>query len=461
MQNESIKDQNTSTKIMDSKTQKFEEYSTFIGKGDSTKVFLELGFKHRINDSLRNNLLQKVNYSNTFYLKSRLLNTEKHNLSVFVNFRDLQFVQAKNIQSLNSRILHQIFFFKDMFHANTAFETQSGTAPRQEFTYLAVEDGKGLFMWNDYNNNGLQELEEFEIAPFPDLAKYIKVFLPNQTFVPTHQNKLAHTITWQPENWKSDHRLKKILAVLYNQMSVNLDKKTIRTSNNFNLNPLDFDLENVLTQNFNFRNSLFYNKGKQKHTILYNFVHQATVSFLQSGKQENLGNAHLLQYLHRFKKDWLITSNLKTSLNKFLSEFYLDKNFSLKNQLLEQKLTYNFSPNVSLEANFIFQTKEDVLNYNTQLTQNQWGVSAILNQSQKFTCNASFSFINNQFSGNPNTAVAFTILEGLQPNKNMTWQVLLQRNITQYLDINLNYQGRKSETSTTIHTGSVQLRAYF
>lgn len=194
---------------------------------------------------------------------------------------------------------------------------------------------------------------------------------------------------------------------------------------------------------------------------MYNFVHQATVSFLQSGKQENLGNAHLLQYLHRFKKDWLITTNLKTSLNKFFSEFYLDKNFSLKNQLLEQKLTYSFSPNVSLEANFIFQTKEDVLNNNTQLTQNQWGVSAILNRSQKFTCNASFSFINNQFSGNPNTAVAFTMLEGLQPNKNMTWQVLLQRNITQYLDINLNYQGRKSETSTTIHTGSVQLRAYF
>jgi len=39
--------------------------------------------------------------------------------------------------------------------------------------------------------------------------------------------------------------------------------------------------------------------------------------------------------------------------------------------------------------------------------------------------------------------------------------LLLQKNLTQFLDINVNYQGRNSETSKTIHTGSVQLRAYF
>jgi hypothetical protein len=53
------------------------------------------------------------------------------------------------------------------------------------------------------------------------------------------------------------------------------------------------------------------------------------------------------------------------------------------------------------------------------------------------------------------------MLEGLQVGKNGTWRLLLQKNLTQYLDINLNYQGRKGETSKTIHTGNIQLRAYF
>jgi hypothetical protein len=461
MKNETIEDQNLDTKIYDAKSQRFKEYQTFIGKGDSTKIFIELGFKHRINDSLRSNFIQKVNHSNTFYLKSRLLNSEKHSLSLFINYRTLDFVDKKEIKSLNTRVIHQIQFFKNLFQSNLTYETQSGTAPMQEFTYIAVEDGKGLFMWNDYNNNGLQELEEFEIAPFTDLAKYVKVFLPNQIFIQTHQKKFAYTLTWQPELWDSKHRYKKYFSVLFNQTSLNLDKKTIRNNNQFNINPLDFELENVLTQNFNFRNSLFYNKGKQQHSVLYNYIYNATVNFLQSGRQENLGNTHILQYLHRLKKDWLITTNLKTSISKFNSENYLDKNFNLINDQLEQKITYNFSQNISIETFFMYQNKKEILNNNSKLIQNQWGINTIYNKTQKFTFNAGFSLINNQFTGNSNSAVAFTMLEGLQPNKNMTWQVLLQRNITQYLDINLNYQGRKSETSPTIHIGSVQLRAYF
>jgi hypothetical protein len=53
------------------------------------------------------------------------------------------------------------------------------------------------------------------------------------------------------------------------------------------------------------------------------------------------------------------------------------------------------------------------------------------------------------------------MLEGLQPGKNQTWGLLLQKNLTQYLDINVNYQGRNSETRKAIHTGNIQLRAFF
>ncbi|HPJ09310.1 MAG TPA: hypothetical protein PLS51_01670, partial [Flavobacterium sp.] len=67
----------------------------------------------------------------------------------------------------------------------------------------------------------------------------------------------------------------------------------------------------------------------------------------------------------------------------------------------------------------------------------------------------------NKFTGNSLSPVAFQMLEGLQPGQNLTWRLLVQKNLTQYLDVNLSYQGRKSETSQTIHTGSVQLRAYF
>jgi hypothetical protein len=57
--------------------------------------------------------------------------------------------------------------------------------------------------------------------------------------------------------------------------------------------------------------------------------------------------------------------------------------------------------------------------------------------------------------------VAYQMLEGLQAGKNATWRLLIQKNITKFLDINLNYLGRKSMETKFIHTGSIQLRAYF
>jgi len=75
--------------------------------------------------------------------------------------------------------------------------------------------------------------------------------------------------------------------------------------------------------------------------------------------------------------------------------------------------------------------------------------------------NGEFSLYENKFDGDALTPVAFQMLEGLQPGQNMTWRLLIQKNLTDYLDININYQGRKSETSQTIHNGNIQLRAYF
>jgi hypothetical protein len=48
-----------------------------------------------------------------------------------------------------------------------------------------------VFTWNDYNTNGVQELQEFEVAPFIDQAKYIRVYLPNRVYIKTHQTKFS------------------------------------------------------------------------------------------------------------------------------------------------------------------------------------------------------------------------------------------------------------------------------
>jgi hypothetical protein len=168
-----------------------------------------------------------------------------------------------------------------------------------------------------------------------------------------------------------------------------------------------------------------------------------------------------LQYQHLVKKSWLFTFSGNTTTSKSDSENYPSRNFEIESYQVEPKIGYLFSKNASWDVFFEFQQKENQIGALETLTQNRLGTSFTFNSEKGFSMNGEFSMYNNSYDGNVLSAVGFQMLEGLQPGKNQTWRLLLQKNLTQYLDININYQGRNSETSKTIHTGNVQLRAFF
>jgi len=444
-------------------SQRFNEFGAFVGRGDSTKVYVELGYLQRSNDSLVNRFLQKVNTSNSYYLKSRLIKTDKSDLSLFVNYRNLKFEDEtrKNELSLNSRLLYNDRFFDQLIQLTTAYETTSGTIPQQEFTYLKVEPGQGIYIWIDYNANGIQELEEFEIAQFSDQAEYVRIFLPNQIFIKTHQNKFSTSIILNGNQWQNEKGFLKILSYFYNQTSFLMDRKIIRGNNNFDLNPFSSNDEDLLGLNSSFRNSLFYNRGKQNHSITFTYLQNRAKNLLSVGSQESSNRSYQGQYTHLLKKSWLFNFLTKTIESEIISENYSSKNFELKGYQLAPKISYLFSRNASWDLFYEYQDKKNQINDRETLEQHRFGTSFTYNSEKKFTANGEFSLYQNDFAGDALSPVAYQMLEGLQAGQNLTWRLLLQKNLTQYLDVNVNYQGRKSEESKTIHTGSVQLRAYF
>ena len=75
--------------------------------------------------------------------------------------------------------------------------------------------------------------------------------------------------------------------------------------------------------------------------------------------------------------------------------------------------------------------------------------------------NAEINLFLNDFEGNQNSPVSYQMLEGLQSGKNYTWSLGYLKKMNSFLNLTVNYLGRKSEKSNTIHTGSIQLRAHF
>ena len=457
------------TDILTPLSQKFKAYEAFIGVGDSTKVFAEIGYIKRFNDSLRNNNLERVNSSNTYYLKSRLIQNKNTTLQFYANYRDLKSEDnsVEDEQSLNSRLNYNQKLFKNLIILNSSFETNSGTLPQQDFTYVEVEAGQGAYTWIDYNDNGIQELNEFEIAQFTDQGSYIRVLLPNQVYVETHQNRFGQTLTINPQTWSvSENKTEQFWSHFYDQASFIVDSKKFKTGNSFNLNPFealkdDLDTEEFASLNYSIRNVLFFNRGKQRYTTSYTFLTNKNRNLLSIGFQQNKTNSHQLNFNHKLDVNWLVTALASLGQEDSKSQNFTDRNYTIDNYLFKPKLSYLFSENAQFDIFYQYTSKENTIGSLETLSQNNYGLSFTYNNAQKIALTGEFNFFKNEFDGNANSPVGYQILEGLQSGKNFTWSLLAQKKLTKYLDLNLNYFGRKSETSKMIHTGTIQLKAYF
>ena len=445
-------------------SQKFQAYEVFTGIGDSTKVFAKLGYIHRVNDSLQNNRLAKVNQSDTYYLDSKFIHTKNTNLSLYANYREFKTnTTSKSSQkSINSRLQFSQKFANNLIHWNTLYETNAGRLPQQDFTYIEVESGQGSFVWFDYNENGIQELEEFEVAQFQDQATYIRVLLPNQVYIRTHQNKLSQSLTFNPIQWvNSTQTSKNFWSHFYNQTTFIIDRKDKNNSESIRLNPFQSNPEDQLALQSNVRNQLFYNRGKQHYTVSYSYSESKARNVLSFGYVEQQSLSHQLNFSHKIQNQWLLSFQSNLDKNRSESENFSSKNYQLSESLLNPKLSYLLDDNKRFDVYYQYQIKDNSIGDLEQLTQQKYGLSFTLSQSQKAAVTGEFNYFSNQFTGNSNSPVAYQMMQGLQPGTNFTWSLIAQKKLTKFLDLNLNYFGRKSETSRTIHTGTVQLKAYF
>lgn len=440
---------------------KFNEYEAYTGLGDSTKVFTQIGVNFRSTDSVQNNKLSKVNKSKTYYLKSSFVNSKSTNLAVYLNYRTVENVNFANEQSLNSKLVYKQQIWNQFVTFNTIYETRSGTLPLQDYTYIETEPGQGFYTWIDYNGNGIKELNEFEIAQFPDQAKYLRVVLPTINYIATHQNIFSQNLILNPVQWTSKEGTKNVLSHFYNQTAVLVDSKQQKFDNKFNLNPFDINNENLLGLIFNFNNSLYFNRGKKNYSTTYRYLKTQNISTTTIDGLENKIQLHQLQFEHEIAKIWLFNFDTSISKNGLNSLNFSNRNYNINNTSIFPKLSYFFGKTSNVAVFYQHKNKENTIGDLETLKLSKIGVSANYINNEKSIIKAEINLFNNKFNGNSNSPVAYQMLEGLQPGKNYTWSLLFQRRLFSFLNLNVNYLGRKSETSNTIHTGSIELKAHF
>lgn len=414
--------------------------------------------------------LKDYSKANTFNFKSEFNKNPASILILNATYRTVNYSNAdslrQNEKTLIGRMDYTFKAFKGLINYNMFYELGTGQEPKREFTYLEVQAGQGVYAWNDYNNNGLKELNEFEISRFSDQAKFIRIFRSTNQFIRSNFTSINQNLNINGANLfrSSQNKLYTWVKKLNNITSLRIDQKAIASGNKIILNPYKSLINdvNLLSNALFFRSTLFYDKLNPVFGLDINHQENTSRVLLTNGFDDRSKKENSLRVRWNFIRKSNFTIQFKEGSKNYFSQLFTSNNYRISYIEGEPEFSYQFNTNFKTIISTTLNTQKNDFQYGGEQTLNS-KISAEIkyNLLKKGLFSVQLNSIQNRFEGNNNSSVSYEMLDGLQPGTNTTWSVSFQRTISNGIQLNLTYEGRKSADVKTIHTGGMQVRAFF
>lgn len=429
--------------------------------GDSARTKLMTKIYFRDNDSVRNNSLENMNHILGLLAESQIIKTEKTTLNALVHYRKFYYQQQDFANKFNQdfvvgNILYNQLLFEKGMRLQAFYELGNGQEAQREFQYVKVADGTGIYKWTDYNGDGIQQLDEFEIAEYADLAQYIRVYTNTVNYIPSNKNKLQLALFVNPAVvFKSEN---KFLKRWNFNISLNSQNSFYKKEKVFVLNPFEKNDDQILKNQNILASANFNPTDKSGWNGSYRFISNNNLINANFSNEERKQTSNFLNIGYWFSKDFRV--DWENALHQIAnsSQLFKTRDYQLNNFETKPKATYKLTETLQAELSSALKQKkrtdgEESLNTFDLTGSLQW-------ERKKTSIRGNFSFINNHFTGNSFSIVGNQMLDGLKPGKNQVWSVFLQQSINSFIQLNVNYEGRNSG-ERTIHIGSMQVKASF
>lgn len=444
----------------------FNEATFFLKNNDSMPYLYQISYKNRVESILSNNALSLGTMSNDAQLSFELAKLKNNRLKGDLTYRNTQIRNQEGRFNSENYFLAGLDytgrFFKNAIVLNTHYEAGSGMEQKMVYSFLKVAEGQGVYTWNDYNGNGIEELDEFEVAAFQDQANYIKVWQTGNEYINTFNNQFLQTIQLRPANvWANKKGIKGVLARFSNTTTFKTVQKNTFSRNANAINPFYFKYEdsNLVSSNLSFINTLTYN---HKSIFGIDFIVQMNKSKSLLYYGTDMGGYSLQQVVVRGNPCDLLS--LKTdyvhSEKDNYSQYMSSRSYRIEMHNTSTDVDFHYKNKLFVQLSYLFFYKRNRLDFQ-KAWQHKVNLEVKYKMLKKGNLIADVAYINMKYNDVENTSLSYEMLDGLSVGNNMTWNVKYEANITDFLQINLLYQGRYTQGNKVVHTGNMEIRAHF
>lgn len=351
--------------------------------------------------------------------------------------------------------------------AATTYEIGSGQEPKVEFTYVRVNPGEGSYIWLDslYNNDGIIQPNEMEIAPFQDLADYVRITAITDDFIRTDNVNLNQSLRLNPKAiWYDQEGLRRFLSRLSTISTLSIKRKTRQAEGVTPYNPFQLDVADtaLVAVTSNIRNVLFFNQADPTYDLQLGMADNRNKFVQTSGFESRRNSERYLQGRWNISRSWSARMSLTQSLRTSDSEFFNNKDFRIGSLSLSPELSFLPGKDFRTTLKYQYQLDENAPEQGGESARrHDLRLEARYNRSTQSTIQLRVSYVQVKFEGNPNSPAGFAMLNGLQRGRNFLWNLSLDRQLARNIQLSISYEGRKTGEARMVHTGRAQVAANF
>lgn len=444
-----------------------------------------MSFVTRTNSYPSGRSLAAGDKSRTYSVFADFLKNSHHQFHITASYREMRITDStlashtvdsstlaqRGDKTLLGRVEYVINEWKGLVRGNVLYEIGSGQQQRLNYTYLQVPAGTGQYAWIDYNKDGLQQLSEFVLAQFPDQAQYIRVYTPTNNYIKANYNTFNYSLAINPKAavTAQSGSFLRFLGRTMVQSSMQLNQKE-QAHGLIEYNPFKapFSDTALITRTLILVNTLSFNRTDPRWGFDLSNTRNGGKTLLTYGYETRQTNEWALRTRLNMSKSIALTGVFRNGSNQYnnSSTNFDSANYNLKQWSAEPGVTFTRRSNLRVGVSCRLTSKQNAVVWGGQTyTAESWNTDFKYNILQSTSIQGKFTMSSIVYSATggktPSTtsAVAYTILEGLQPGKNYLWNLDLIKKLGNNLELSLQYEGRKAGTTGIVHTGRAALRA--
>jgi hypothetical protein len=443
----------------------FNEASFFIKNGSELASICQYGvrYSNRIDAVTENKVLFANAMAHIVTSNFDFIKYIDHPLRFNIAYRKLNILDSIGENTLLSSLDYQGRFWKGAIQIGTFYEVGSGMEQKNEYSYLRVADGQGTHHWIDYNGNGIEELDEFEVAVYKDQTNYIRIWLPSNNYVKTYNNQLTQSLILRPMSiWRNTKGVKKFIARFTNATTYKTQLKNTSSKLVEMINPFYRNVENmslVAASNI-FRNALSFNQTSSLWGLDGIYHNSNNKNLNVNGFELSQNSSWIFSGRCNIKKMFIIKSEYQNGWITRTSEYLQNRNYQIYFNNIEGSFSYQYKTAFKLTVLHKYSQKtnkyDDERSYNNNSTLE---LNYTMPQKGSIMLRASYYYI--LFNGDDSSPASYEMLEALSPGNNGIINLIYQTTLWQNLQLNISYEGRIGDSYKMKHLGSLELRAYF